>query len=196
MNKVQTSRRRFLTIATSFVAGTGIAAVSIPFLGYWKPSQKALNAGAPVKVDVSKIEPGTMITVEWQGKPVWILRRTDKNLENLLLSSHLAKLRDPESKINQQPEYAKNDFRSLRKDILIVVGICTHLGCVPTYKPSGHAEEDIGLYFCPCHGSKFDLAGRVFKNVPAPTNLMVPPHRYLSEQIVEIGSDKDISNNS
>ena len=196
MKKVQTSRRRFLAIATSFVSGVGIAAVSIPFLGYWKPSQKALNAGAPVKVDVSKIESGAMITVEWQGKPVWILRRTEKNLENLLLSNHLAKLRDPESIINQQPEYAKNNFRSLREEVLIVVGICTHLGCVPTYKPNGHSEENNGLYFCPCHGSKFDLAGRVFKKVPAPTNLMVPPHRYLSERIVEIGSDKVILDNS
>jgi len=192
MEQSDTGRRRFLTIATSFVAGAGIVATSIPFLGYWKPSRKAKNAAAPVKIDISKIESGSMITVNWQGKPVWILRRTEESLNELASDIHLKRLRDPDSEVNQQPDYAKNQFRSIRDEIFIAIGICTHLGCVPSYKPDGYNEIKNSLYFCPCHGSKFDLAGRVYKNVPAPSNLIIPPHRYLNDAFVEIGMDKNL----
>ena len=193
MQKPNNNRRRFLTIATSFIAGAGVATVAVPFLGYWKPSQKAYANAAPVKVDISKIEPGSMITISWQGKPVWILNRTKANLELLKKPFFRDRLRDPDSEKNQQPEYAKNEFRSIKQEILVAVGICTHLGCIPLYKPDGNADEAEGLYFCPCHGSKFDFAGRVYKGVPAPINLLIPPHQYLNDKIIEIGRDDEIS---
>ena len=134
-----------------------------------------------------------MITVEWQGKPVWIIRRTGENLKNLALEEHREELRDPDSKFNQQPEYAKNTYRSIKEEFFVAVGICTHLGCVPNYEPDGRAEVKHALFFCPCHGSKFDLAGRVFKAVPAPTNLIIPPHQYLDNNVLEIGADEQTS---
>ena len=155
----------------------------------WNPSARAKVAGAPVEVDISKLEPSRMISVKWRGKPVWILRRTKVNLENLAQSAHRDELRDPDSTVDQQPEYARNEFRSIRSDIFVTVGICTHLGCIPLYVPGGKVEVSHALYFCPCHGSKFDLAERVFKGVPAPTNLVIPPYQYLSENIINIGED-------
>ena len=191
--KVNKPRRRFLTAATSFVAGAGVVGVATPFVKSWNPSAKAKAVGAPVRVDPSKIEPGSMITVAWQGKPVWILRRTTTNIENLDQNEHREKLRDPDSENNQQPDYAKNGYRSIKEDIFVAVGVCTHLGCVPNYEPDGRLDVEHALYFCPCHGSKFDLAGRVFKNVPAPTNLIIPPHQYLDHDLLEIGSDATTS---
>ena len=190
MKQVNSNRRRFLTIATSFVAGVGLTMVAVPFLGYWKPSERAKSSAAPITVNFSKIEVGSMITVSWQGKPVWILRRTQENLDYLRQEQHRASLRDPDSKVNQQPDYARNEFRSKNDEIFIAVGICTHLGCVPLYKPDGNVDNSNALYFCPCHGSKFDLAGRVYKGVPAPTNLIIPPYRFLDNSLVEIGVDE------
>lgn len=193
MTEVNETRRRFLVGATSFVAGAGVVGVATPFVQSWNPSAKAKAVGAPVRVDISKIEPGAMITVEWQGKPVWVVRRTSENLKNLALEEHREELRDPDSEVNQQPEYAKNSYRSIKEEYFVAVGICTHLGCVPNYEPDGRAEVKHALFFCPCHGSKFDLAGRVFTGVPAPTNLIIPPHQYLENNLLEIGSDASTS---
>ena len=189
MTEVNEPRRRFLIGATSFVAGAGVVGAAIPFVQSWNPSAKAKAVGAPVKVNIGKLEPGAMVTVEWQGKPVWVLRRTASNIENLRQSPHRALLRDPDSEINQQSDYAKNEFRSIKEKIFVAVGICTHLGCVPNYEPKGMEGVDHALFFCPCHGSKFDLAGRVFKSVPAPPNLIIPPHQYLDNDVLEIGTD-------
>ena len=193
MTEVNEPRRRFLIGATSFVAGAGVVGAAIPFVQSWNPSAKAKSVGAPVQADISKIDPGAMITVAWQGKPVWVVRRTAENLKNLALEEHSSELRDPDSDVNQQPDYARNAVRSIRDDIFVAVGICTHLGCVPNYEPDGRAEVKHALFFCPCHGSKFDLAGRVFKGVPAPTNLIIPPHQYLGNNVLEIGSDATTS---
>ena len=193
MTEVNEPRRRFLIGATSFVAGAGVVGVATPFVQSWNPSAKAKSVGAPVQVDISKIDPGAMITVAWQGKPVWVVRRTAENLKNLALEEHSGELRDPDSDVNQQPDYARNAVRSIRDDIFVAVGICTHLGCVPNYEPDGRAEVKHALFFCPCHGSKFDLAGRGFKGVPAPTNLIIPPHQYLGNNVLEIGSDATTS---
>ena len=192
MADVNQTRRRFLTAATSLAAGVGVVGLSIPLVKSWNPSARAMVTGAPVEVDISKLEPGRMISVKWRGKPVWILRRSKVNLENLAQSAHRDELRDPDSTVDQQPEYARNEFRSIRSDIFVTVGICTHLGCIPLYVPGGTDDVSHALYFCPCHGSKFDLAGRVFKGVPAPTNLVIPPYQYISESIINIG----VNNNS
>jgi len=186
---VSQGRRRFLIGATSVVGGVGVVGAAVPFVASWNPSAKAKAAGAPVKVNIGKLEPGAMVTVEWQGKPVWVIRRTIENVKNLAMEEHRDELRDPDSEVNQQPEYAKNEYRSIKEEYFVAVGICTHLGCVPNYEPDGRAELRHALFFCPCHGSKFDLAGRVFKGVPAPTNLIIPPHQYLENNVLEIGSD-------
>lgn len=190
---VDKGRRRFLIAATSVVGGVGAAATAVPFLLSWNPSARAKAAGAPVEVDISAVEPGQMLSVEWRGKPVWIVRRTDKMLHDL--PSNDPRLRDPKSEVEQQPAYAKNPDRSIKPEYLVLVGICTHLGCSPTFRPQV-APADLGAewkggFFCPCHGSKFDLAGRVFQNVPAPKNLVVPKHEYLSETRIIIGVDGD-----
>ncbi|MCL1077403.1 ubiquinol-cytochrome c reductase iron-sulfur subunit [Parashewanella spongiae] len=190
---VDTGRRRFLTAATAVVGGAGAVAVAVPFIKSWNPSAKAKAAGAPVEVNISKVEPGQLIRVEWRGKPVWVVRRTEKVLDQL--PSLNDQLRDPNSEEDQQPDYAKNIGRSIKPEFLIAVGICTHLGCSPTYLPdtfSDHVEVkgvDSG-FFCPCHGSTFDMAGRVFQGVPAPLNLVIPPHHYIDEGLVRIGVDK------
>ena len=191
MQAMRFERRRFLVAATVLVASTGLIGTSVPFLQSWRPSAKAKVAGAPVEIGVSKIEPGRMITVKWRGQPVWILRRTESSLSELLNNEHLNKLRDPKSTVDNQPEYAKNEFRSIRPDVFVAIGICTHLGCVPTYLSASDNPGDRALYFCPCHGSRFDLAGRVFKNVPAPTNLVVPPHQYIAQETLKIGEDSN-----
>ncbi len=189
---VDTSRRRFLTAATSVVGAVGAGAVAVPFISSMQPSARAQAAGAPVEADFSKLEPGSKVTVEWRGKPVWIVRRTEQALKDLPTLDD--KLRDPESKVDQQPIYCQNEYRSIKPEYLITVGICTHLGCSPTYRPE-IAPADLGPewkggFFCPCHGSTFDLAGRVYQGVPAPTNLVVPPYMYLDETRVVIGNDE------
>ena len=191
-NTVDVDKRRFLTNATTVVGGIGAIAVAIPFISSLSPSAKAQAAGAPVAVDISKLAIGQMITAEWRGKPVWVLRRSEETLATL--PTLVSELRDPDSdNTDQQPDYCKSPGRSIRDDILVVVGICTHLGCSPTHRPE-LAPEDLGSdwkggFFCPCHGSTFDLAGRVYSGVPAPTNLVVPPYHYLSENQLLIGED-------
>ncbi|MBY6187216.1 ubiquinol-cytochrome c reductase iron-sulfur subunit [Marinobacter hydrocarbonoclasticus] len=188
---VDTGRRRFLTVATAVVGGAGAAAVAVPFIKSWNPSAKAKAAGAPVEVNISKLEPGQMLRVEWRGKPVWIVRRTDKVLANLDTLAN--QLRDPGSDEPQQPEYAKNPYRSIKDEYFIAVGLCTHLGCSPTYLPKSFEQQVEGVesgFFCPCHGSKFDMAGRVFAGVPAPLNLVIPPHTYVDDATVMIGVDE------
>lgn len=186
-------RRKILLAATSAAGGAALAAASVPFVASMNPSERARAAGAPVEADLSLLKPGTQITVSWRSKPVWILRRTEAMLKELDDPSHLAKLADPGSAVKtQQPGYARNAYRSIKPENLVVVGICTHLGCVPTFRPDVGAKDlqpdwD-GGYFCPCHGSKFDFAGRVYRNVPAPTNLVIPPYHYLSDTMLEIGS--------
>lgn len=190
--KVDARKRKFLIAATSAVGGVAVVSVAVPFVMSMMPSARARAAGAPVEVDVSKLEPGALLTVEWQGKPVWVVNRTPEMLN--LLGKHDGQLVDPNSEQPQQPAYAKNPTRSIKKDYFVAIGICTHLGCSPTYrKDIGAADlggaEWAGGFFCPCHGSRFDLAGRVYKNVPAPTNLKIPPHQYLSDARLLIGVD-------
>ena len=192
---VDTSRRRFLTVAASVVGGIGAVYAAVPFLASMQPSERAQAAGAPVEVDISKLESGQKINVEWRGKPVWVVKRTPEMLASLpALNTQLA---DPASEVPQQPDYAKNEVRSIEPEILVLVGICTHLGCSPTYRPEV-APDDLGAdwkggFFCPCHGSKFDLAGRVYSGLPAPTNLIVPPHRYVGESVILIGDDQGVA---
>lgn len=185
-------RRRFLTAATCAVGAGGAVGIAVPFLGSWNPSAKAKAAGAPVKADVGKLEPGQMVVVEWRGKPVYVLHRTDAQLE--ALPGLNDKLKDPDSiNSNQQPPYIKSIDRSIRPDLLVVVGICTHLGCAPKYRPEvgaadlGGPGQWEGGFFCPCHGSKFDLSGRVYKGVPASANLVVPPYSYEGDNILVVG---------
>ncbi|TBW56271.1 ubiquinol-cytochrome c reductase iron-sulfur subunit [Marinobacter halodurans] len=191
---VSRSRRRFLIGATSVVGGVGVVGAAVPFVASWNPSAKAEAAGAPVSVSIDKIEPGQQVTVEWRGKPVWIVRRTDEMLENIKKLNDTVK--DPQSKeASQQPEYIDGIYRSLKPEIAVLVGICTHLGCVPTYRPEV-APPDLGPdwlggFFCPCHGSHYDLAGRVYQSQPAPLNLEVPPYRYDSETTLTIGLDPE-----
>ena len=188
---VDGGRRRFLTVATAVVGGAGAVAVAVPFLKSWNPSAKAKAAGAPVEVNISKLEPGQMMRVEWRGKPVWVVRRTPEILAEL--KGHDDRLRDPHSEEPQQPEYARNDYRSLREDIFVAVGICTHLGCSPMFMDGTFGEQVNGVnygFFCPCHGSKFDMAGRVFTQVPAPLNLVIPPYYYVDDNNILIGAEK------
>jgi ubiquinol-cytochrome c reductase iron-sulfur subunit len=191
---VDRDKRRFLTLLTTGVGAVGAAFAATPFVLSMTPSARARASGAPVEVDISKLELGQMLTVEWRGKPVWILRRTKDMLERLPGLSPL--LVDPESKVSdQQPPYAQNIDRSIKPEILVLLGVCTHLGCSPLEKfqvgpASGMGEDWPGGFFCPCHGSKFDLAGRVYKNVPAPRNLPVPPYMFVSDTKILIGEDK------
>jgi len=193
-DNVDENRRRILLVATTAAGAAVAGGVAAPLLVSWFPSAKALAAGAPVQADVSKLEPGQQITVEWRGKPVWILKRTPEMLASLKQVEPL--LADPASRVaDQQPRYAQNDVRSIKPDLLVLVGICTHLGCSPDKRlaagpASGLGDDWLGGFFCPCHGSKFDLAGRVYQNVPAPTNLIVPPHSFLSDNRILIGVDQ------
>lgn len=190
-NGVNKSRRRFLVAATSVVGAVGAVGVATPFVKSWTPSAKARAAGAPVKVNVSKLEPGQQVVYEWRGKPVFVARRTQAMLDTLAQQGE--RLRDPLSEKSDQPDYAKNEFRSRKDEFLVLVGLCTHLGCSPKFMPEVRPMEfDAnwqGGYFCPCHGSRFDLAGRVYKGVPAPTNLVVPPYTFESDAILVIGED-------
>ena len=185
------SRRRFLTVSTSVVGALGVAAFSVPFIRAWQPNRKAQIAAAPIEVDISKLEDGQLIRVQWQGKPVWIVRRPAVMIAALLKPDE--RLLDPLSLQKQQPDYAQNSLRSIRPEIFVAVGICTHLGCSPTYLPktlSDHITNVQSGFFCPCHGSSFDMAGRVFAGGPASLNLAVPKYRYLSANRLLIGKDE------
>ncbi|SUZ66288.1 uncharacterized protein METZ01_LOCUS19142 [marine metagenome] len=190
-NEVDNNRRHFLTVATSVTGGLGIAMAAVPFLSSLKPSARARALGMPVEVPLGSLEPGEMIRVIWRGKVVFILKRTQEMLEHL--QNLTDKLRDPASKVmQQQPEYAVNEFRSLKPEYLVVEGTCTHLGCAPLAQFEVVPMEDwFGGFFCPCHGSRFDLSGRVYKGVPAPTNLRVPPYRYIQDDLIIIGENPE-----
>ena len=187
---VDAGRRNMLRVSASVVGVVGGAAALIPFVSTMSPSAKALAAGAPVEVDISKLEVGQKIQVEWRRKPVWIVRRSDEMLANL--GEVEAKLRDPSSELSEmQPPFAQNSNRSIKPEVLVLVGICTHLGCSPTFRPE-LAPADLGPewkggFYCPCHGSRFDISGRVYKNMPANDNLEVPPYKYLSDNVLIIG---------
>lgn len=194
-NGVNKGRRRFLVGATTVVGAVGAVGIAVPFVASWQPSARARAAGAPVQADVSKLEPGQRITVEWRGQPVWVLNRSPEMIERTesLTGNVLA---DPGSEVPQQPDYISGPMRSIKPEIGVIVGICTHLGCSPLFKPEPNAEgvgvnDWPGGFFCPCHGSRFDLAGRVFVNVPAPTNLVIPPYRYESDTVIVIGEDEE-----
>ncbi|MFN3397544.1 MAG: ubiquinol-cytochrome c reductase iron-sulfur subunit [Sulfurimicrobium sp.] len=191
MSEVDRSKRRFLIAATTAVGGVAAVGAAIPFVMSMLPSERAKAAGAPVEVDISKIEPGMILNIEWQGKPVWVVNRTKEMLASL--SKLDSQLVDPNSEVPQQPDYCKNPTRSIKPEYLVAVGICTHLGCSPTYRPEV-APPDLGPdwlggFFCPCHGSRFDLAARVYKGVPAPTNLVIPKHKYLANGRLLVGDD-------
>lgn len=189
------SKRHFLIAATTVVGGIGVGFAAVPFILSLQPSAKTRAAGAPVEVDISKLEMGQRIIVEWRGKPVWVVRRSEKNLADLATLD--SQVRDPNSEESEQPAYTKNASRSIKPEYLVVVGICTHLGCSPSYVTETDPVAKTlrsdwkGGFFCPCHGSFFDLAARVFKGVPAPTNLVVPPHKYLSDARVIVGVDAE-----
>jgi ubiquinol-cytochrome c reductase iron-sulfur subunit len=186
---VDRNRRHFLTVATAVTGLAGIGAAAIPFLSSLKPSARAQALGAPVEVPIGSLDPGEMIRIMWRGKVVFVLRRDERMLESLPETRHL--LRDPDSEvIAQQPEYAANETRSVKPEFLVVVGACTHLGCAPLPEfEVGPSPDWYGGFFCPCHGSKFDLAGRVYKGVPAPTNLVIPPYRFVRDELIMIGVD-------
>lgn len=181
--------RRNLVVATSVVGGAASVGAAVPFVASMWPSERARAAGAPVEVDVSRIPPGELAVIEWRGKPVWVLRRTKEMLESLKALE--PRLSDPQSKASEQPKYAENEYRSRAPDVLVLVGVCTHLGCSPQEKPAEAKAEMgadwLGGFYCPCHGSKFDFAGRVFKGSPAPLNLVVPPYELVSDTKLVIG---------
>lgn len=188
---VNKSRRTFLIGVTSAVGAVGVVGAAVPFVKSWQPSARAENAGAPVEVDVSKLEAGQRVVREWRGQPIWVVRRTEAMLEGLKKMATSGKLSDPDSGVtNQQPEYARNEFRSIKPEILVLIGVCTHLGCSPTLEAEPTVQLEQGGFFCPYHGSMFDFAGRVYRSVPAPTNLVVPPHSYLNDNLIIIGSEE------
>jgi ubiquinol-cytochrome c reductase iron-sulfur subunit len=192
---VDQSKRRFLITLTAATGAVGVAGIAVPFVKAMSPSARAQAAGAPVEVDISKLQPGELLTVEWRKKPVWIVNRTDQNMADL--SKISGKLADVTSDTSKQPEYAKNEHRSREKNknILVMVGICTHLGCSPKYfpdlAPAGQEDSWVGGFYCPCHGSTFDLAGRVYAGVPAPLNLEVPKYKFLNDTTIVVGDDTE-----
>ena len=192
-NSTENKRRRFLLVASGVVGGVGVAVAAVPFIKSFEPSQRAKAAGAPIEVDISKVEPGQLITVEWRGKVCWVLNRTPAMLQSLPKLD--VKLADPNSNVPNQPAYCKNEHRSIKDNYWVAIGICTHLGCSPTFRPevapADLGPDWLGGFFCPCHQSKFDLAGRVYKGVPAPTNLVIPPHKYASDTKIVIGVGQD-----
>jgi ubiquinol-cytochrome c reductase iron-sulfur subunit len=191
---INKGRRNFLIGATSVVGTAGVAGVAVPFVGSWNPSAKALAAGAPIKIDISKLAPGEILgpIPAWRDKPIFIVKRTEEMMEKL--NSKLDRLADPRSEEEMQPTYAQNATRSIRPDIAVFLGLCTHLGCSPKFRPEIAPQEFdpewVGGFYCPCHGSKFDLAGRVYSNMPAPTNLEIPPHFYESDSVIVIGEEE------
>jgi ubiquinol-cytochrome c reductase iron-sulfur subunit len=192
-DEVDKDRRRFLTATASAVGGAGVVAAAVPFVAYLEPSARTKATGGPVEVDIGKLEPGQVKIAKWRGKPVWILRRTEEMVQGI--KSLDGRVVDPNSENSEQPEYAKNETRSRKPEFLVVEGICTHLGCSPNLIPEGAPEAPEadwkGGFFCPCHGSKFDLAARVYAGMPAPTNLPVPPHQYISDTRLLIGADEE-----
>ncbi|MDH3318538.1 MAG: ubiquinol-cytochrome c reductase iron-sulfur subunit [Betaproteobacteria bacterium] len=184
--------RRTLVVATSMLGGAASVGAAVPFVGSMLPSERAKAAGAPVEVDILAIAPGELRVFEWRGKPVWVIRRTAQMLESIVKSD--PQLTDPGSAVPQQPDYATNQYRSRKPDVMVVEGVCTHLGCSPQLKPADAKAEMgadwLGGFYCACHGSKFDFAGRVYKGSPAPTNLVVPPYAFLSDTTILIGDDK------
>lgn len=193
--QVDAGRRHFLVVATTVTGLVGAGMTAVPFLASWKPSARAQALGAPSDADISKLEPGAILKVMWRGQAIYVVRRTPEMIAALKTPAVTGNLRDPNSGESEQPEYAKNDVRSLRPEILVLVGVCTHLGCAPLdrFQPQ---DAELGAtwpggFYCPCHGSKFDLAGRVFKDVPAPTNLRVPPYRFLNDGVVQIGTESE-----
>jgi ubiquinol-cytochrome c reductase iron-sulfur subunit len=192
---VSYGRRRFLVGATAAVGGVGLVGAAVPFVASWNPSAKAEAAGAPVTVNIEKGEPGQQITVAWRGKPVWIIRRTQEMLDNIEKLSD--QMKDPRSESAQQPTYANDVFRSIKSEFAVLVGLCTHLGCVPSYRPevapSDLGEEWLGGLFCPCHGSRYDMAGRVYDAQPAPLNLVVPPYRYDDDTTLTLGLGPEVA---
>ena len=191
---VNSGRRKFLTAATSAVGVAGVVGVAVPFVGSWNPSAKAKAAGAPVKADIGKLEPGQMVVVEWRGKPVYVMHRTQSQIDDLPKLDGM--LKDPQSEISEQPAYVGGVERAIRPEILVIVGLCTHLGCAPKFRPEVGAadlggDEWLGGFFCPCHGSKFDLAGRVYSGVPASANLVVPPYSFEGDNVLVIGVDTE-----
>ena len=188
---IDEQRRCFLRRATTAVGGIGLAAASVPFFSYWMPSADTEAAAAPIKIDISSLQPRQQLTVPWRGMPIWIIMRDQEMLDSL--SKLTNTLRDPLCEQDQQPAYCKNTNRSIKPEIFITIGICTHLGCVPTYRPDvkSVSPEWLGGFYCPCHGSKYDLAGRVYQNVPAPLNLKIPRHMYVSDKEIMVGQDQD-----
>ncbi|WP_148717192.1 ubiquinol-cytochrome c reductase iron-sulfur subunit [Chitinolyticbacter meiyuanensis] len=192
--QVDNSKRRFLLVAASGAGAVAVAGIATPFVASFLPSERAKAAGAPVEVDISKLEPGEKINVEWRGKPVWVVKRTPDMLAGLPKND--PKLVDPKSEASDQPTYCKNEGRSRKPDIWVAVGVCTHLGCSPTYRPdlapADLGPEWLGGFYCPCHGSKFDLAGRVFSGVPAPKNLDIPPYKFFGsgDSMLLVGEDQ------
>ena len=188
---VDVGRRRFLTLSTTAVGAVGAGFAAVPFIASLAPSERAKALGAPVTIDISKLEPGQQVVAVWRRQPVWVVRRTPEMLATL--DKVAAQLSDPESEVPQQPEYIKGAARAIKPEYMVLKGICTHLGCSPKFRPDAPAPEIAadwqGGFFCPCHGSKFDLSGRVYAGVPAPTNLPVPPHRYANDTTLVIGED-------
>jgi ubiquinol-cytochrome c reductase iron-sulfur subunit len=196
---VNQSRRKFLLGATGVVGGAGIVGAAVPFVASWQPSAKAKAAGAPVKVNISKLEAGGRLVVEWRGKPVYVVRRTPETLASVDKMGP-STLRDVDSESAIQPDYVQGNARTLpgKEDVLVLVGLCTHLGCAPMYRPDVGAadlggDSWLGGFFCPCHGSKFDMSGRVYAGVPAPQNLEIPPHNYESDDVLIIGVDSEVA---
>jgi len=185
--------RRNLVVATSVVGGVAGVGAAVPFVASMWPSDRAKAAGAPVEADISRLAPGELAIIEWRGKPVWVIRRTKEMLESL--KAVTPRLTDPASKASEQPKYAENEYRSAKPELMVMEGVCTHLGCSPQLK-SAEAKAEMGGdwaggFYCPCHGSKFDYAGRVFRGAPAPTNLTVPPYTFLSDTTLLIGEDQE-----
>lgn len=188
---VNTSRRTFLIGLTSAVGAVGAVGLAVPFVKSWQPSARAEAAGAPVTIDIGKLEAGQRVVREWRGQPVWVVRRTPEMLDGLRSLAEGGVLRDPDSSVDtQQPAYARNEHRSIKPEVLVLIGTCTHLGCSPTYNPRPTVQLEFGGFFCPCHNSTFDFAGRVYRGVPAPTNLVVPPHSYLDDDVIIVGSEE------
>jgi ubiquinol-cytochrome c reductase iron-sulfur subunit len=191
---IDKGRRQLLTAATTLTGAVGVAFAAVPFLASWKPSARAKAEGAPVEIDISKLEPGSMIKIQWRGKPVLVVRRTAEMIERI--GSHDARLADPGYDSSKQPDYVKNAARAIKPEFLVLLGVCTHLGCLPQnrFAPGASADGVLtadwpGGFFCPCHGSKFDLSGRVFAGVPAPTNLEIPPYSFADDNHIVIGLD-------
>lgn len=189
--EIDAKRRCFLRRATTAVGGIGLAATSVPFISYWLPSVDTEAAAAPIKVDISAVQPRQQYTVSWRGQPIWIIHRTQDMLATLPQLN--SQLRDPDSIEDQQPAYARNINRSIKPEFFIAIGVCTHLGCIPNYRPEigGVSPDWLGGFYCPCHGSRYDLSGRVYKGVPAPLNLKIPRHMYLNDTEIMIGQDQE-----